>query len=202
MHITPSTRDRLIFITLVGMLFTVDLQHVNAQYRSLREINVNFLKLGVNDTAAKVPSPVTGLKVVAYDKYYHRIILSWFANPASEKVDSYAIYSQDPFKPGDLGRELNAVTRGTSVSLATWSSGSIGKQPPHSVVMQLGYFSDFWVIGHNKYGWAETVGGPYPSHSLPPKLNRQQQIADYPNVVSQDWACTTSIKGSYPGQCP
>ena len=102
----------------------------------------------------------------------------------------------------DLGIQLNAVTSRTGVSLAIWSSGSAGKQPPHSVVMELGYFTEFWVIAHDKHGWAESVGGPYPSHSLPPKLNRDQQTGDFPNVLSQDWTCSTRIQAFYPGQCP
>ena len=187
---------------LVFTLFAAGSNHAAAQIQPKIGFESHAIFMSSSDKILKIPTPVTGLRVVSVDKYYRRITLEWSASPASEKVDSYAIYSKDANKPGDLGMELNAVTKGTSATLSTWSSGATGVKPTHSVLMELGDYSVFWVIAHNRYGWGESVGGPYPGNSRPPNLSRSQQISDYPFIEQQDWVCTKIISSFYPKQCP
>ncbi len=152
----------------------------------------------------EIPLPVTGLVIKINDPLVKSITLSWKANPKSEGVDKYAIYSQSVHGPLNDPGQLIAITSQTRITLKTYYNGNSDiNQPPHSVFIDPTLDVNMWVMPHNKYGWGETIfNSPYPDHykqiHIPPAL----VVVYAPNRAFGVWFCTSAIVKYYDsGHC-
>ena len=116
------------------------------------------------------PSAVTGLTAVSADEIHKTVRLKWNPNPASEYVDSYALYYSSGYyfyPSGDRIGILAAVVKTSEMTtqiVGVKSTGPSGFEPyganeiPICNVPDSGCDLDhisIWVIAHNVNGWGD-----------------------------------------------
>ena len=103
------------------------------------------------------PSIAQGLRRVALDAKETYMTLTWKPNPATEKIDKYAVYGFGPgyhidgHGPGDL----LGVTSALSLKIPIQPFGDYDSGKPYPIQQGSGYGSYFWVMAHNTSGWGK-----------------------------------------------
>jgi len=152
----------------------------------------------------KIPTPVRGVKISITDPLIRSVKLSWIANPKSENVDEYAVYSHPEIGSVEPGVLLFTTSK-THIKLFTWYKLDYRVvQPPHTVHLSMFGGLQFWVIAHNKYGWGENryFSTPYPGKYRQVPMTDSQQAKYEALDAYTKWQCTETIAKYYGDTCP
>jgi len=118
----------------------------------------------LNDPACRFqpgrPSIVLGLKLVSIDQKNKILTLNWKANPASEKVDQYAVYAEGTNCADDFcATSLLKIVSGNSLVEPINFRGTTAFNDPTDTPGYVSFTSGdlyyFYVIAHNKNGWGD-----------------------------------------------
>ena len=152
------------------------------------------------------PTIVKGLKLDSIDERDKLLILSWNANPASEKVDEYAVYARGSQCADDYcPTTLLTVVKGTTLKEPINFRGQTGFNDP---IDTPGYISftpnslySFSIIAHNKNGWGDndpSVPNPDQNEDDFRKLtpNQMERATTLPTEINVDVPCTALITGA------
>ena len=182
--------------TRVSVLVMSAIYLLSVSQQSLASENLPIRDVLVNEKSVQQfqgrPTAVQGLKLKILDfKNYSRIQLDWRKNKESENVDKYAIYELDDASPDGAGGSLQAIVKGSSFMMNTFASGSLSSKQPNSMRIDPGLSTKIWVIAHNQHGWGvnafKTAG---PDNVLVTVTNKNLLLANYPNILYQDWPCS------------
>ena len=131
------------------------------------------------------PSIVSGLKLVSIDQKNKILTLIWKANPASEKVDQYAVYAEgtncaDDYCPTSLLKIVSGTSLVEPINFRGFTAFNDPTDTPGYVSFTSGSEYYFYVIAHNKYGW-----GDNDPQTLNPDQNGYDFRALTPNQIAE-----------------